>query len=410
VERAATRLPAAWCRGKIAAGRPAAADLVGISFQAGRATGEATGDGGCGERSTGLDVAGRPRNAHPARRYDYWLGGRDNFAADRESGDAIAAAFPAIRTAVVENRSFLRRTVRFLAAERGVRQFLDLGTGIPTSPNVHEIVQAVAPESRVVYVDNDPIVLAHRRALLTSSPEGATAYIDADLRTPETILDDPGLRATIDLSRPVALVLVAVVHFVPDEDDPHGLVARLVGRHRARQLRGAVARHPGAAHAGSRDADPVRPARAGQAARPGRDRPVLRRARDRRAGIVSVAEWRAAASRSPGRPSTRSPSGARSPASGENRPGMGNPDGMTDEQAVGDEYADADEYATMGTTGTLARRRVAHRRGGQGQRLGAGRADAVRARRRGGRPGDAVRHKVDSHGKLHLPRNAAGRR
>ncbi|WP_432824816.1 SAM-dependent methyltransferase [Dactylosporangium sp. CA-092794] len=166
--------------------------------------------------------------AHPARRYDYWLGGKDNFAADRESGDAIAAAFPHIRTAVVENRAFLRRAVRDLVRDHGIRQFLDIGTGIPTSPNVHEIVQGVAPESRVVYVDNDPIVLAHARALLTSSPEGATAYVDADLREPERILADPALRSTVDLSKPVALILVAVVHFLPDEDDAHGIVRRLV--------------------------------------------------------------------------------------------------------------------------------------------------------------------------------------
>jgi hypothetical protein len=167
--------------------------------------------------------------AHPARRYDYWLGGKDNFAADRESGDAIASAFPAIRTAVVENRAFLRRVVRVLAQEHGIRQYLDIGTGIPTSPNVHEIVQGVAPESRVVYVDNDPIVLAHARALLTSSPEGATAYVDADLREPGRILEDAALRATLDLTRPVALILVAVVHFLPDSDGPYDIVSRLLG-------------------------------------------------------------------------------------------------------------------------------------------------------------------------------------
>ncbi|MFI5907515.1 SAM-dependent methyltransferase [Dactylosporangium sp. NPDC051541] len=167
--------------------------------------------------------------AHPARRYDYWLGGKDNFAADRESGDAIAAAFPAIRTAVVENRAFMRRVVRVLAGEHGIRQFLDIGTGIPTSPNVHEVAQGVAADSRVVYVDNDPIVLAHARALLTSSPQGATAYVDADLRDPERILADPSLRATIDLARPVALILVAVVHFLPDDDRPYDIVRTLLG-------------------------------------------------------------------------------------------------------------------------------------------------------------------------------------
>jgi len=107
---------------------------------------------------------------HPARRYDYWLGGKDNFAADRESGDAIAAAFPAIRTAVQENRGFLRRAVTYLTKDVGVRQFLDIGTGLPTANNTHEVAQAIAPESRIVYVDNDPLVLVHARALLTSSP------------------------------------------------------------------------------------------------------------------------------------------------------------------------------------------------------------------------------------------------
>jgi hypothetical protein len=165
---------------------------------------------------------------HPARRYDYWLGGKDNFAADRASGDAVAAAFPTIRTAVIENRAFLRRAVTFLTAHAGIRQFFDIGTGIPTSPNVHEIAQGIAPASRVVYVDNDPVVLAHARALMTSSPEGDTAYIDADLRDADKILTDPDLRRVLDMAEPVALMLVATLHFIPDEADPHGIVARLV--------------------------------------------------------------------------------------------------------------------------------------------------------------------------------------
>jgi hypothetical protein len=166
--------------------------------------------------------------AHPARRYDYWLGGKDNFAADRESGDAVAAAFPTVRTAAVENRRFLGRAVRYLAKEAGLRQYLDIGTGIPTAGNTHEVAQAIGPESRVVYVDNDPVVLVHARALLTSSPEGATAYLDADLREPDNILSHPDLRRTIDLSRPVGLMLVAILHFIKDADDPYGKVARLV--------------------------------------------------------------------------------------------------------------------------------------------------------------------------------------
>ncbi|MEU4625332.1 SAM-dependent methyltransferase [Actinoplanes sp. NPDC023801] len=165
---------------------------------------------------------------HPARRYDYWLGGKDNFQADRDAAEAIAAVFPHIRTAARENRAFMQRAVRFLAAEEGVRQFLDIGTGLPTADNVHEVAQRIAPESRIVYVDNDPLVLVHARALLNSSPEGATAYIDADARKPETILDDPALRSTLDFSEPIALLMVAVLHFVENHEDPYEIVRRLV--------------------------------------------------------------------------------------------------------------------------------------------------------------------------------------
>ncbi|GAB3806117.1 SAM-dependent methyltransferase [Micromonospora zhanjiangensis] len=166
--------------------------------------------------------------AHPARRYDYWLGGADNFAADRESGDAVAAAFPTVRTAAIENRRFLRRAVTYLTREAGIRQFLDIGTGIPTANNTHQVAQAIAPESRVVYVDNDPIVLVHARALLTSTAQGRTSYLDADLREPEKILAHPDLHATLDLDQPVALMLVAVLHFLTDADDPYGAVGKLV--------------------------------------------------------------------------------------------------------------------------------------------------------------------------------------
>jgi len=167
--------------------------------------------------------------AHPARRYDYWLGGKDNFAADRESGDAVEAMFPTIRAAAVENRRFLGRAVRFLADECGIDQFLDIGTGIPGVDNTHEVAQAIDPGVRVVYVDNDPIVLTHARALLTSdSAAGRTSYIDADLRDPDRILGDPAVAQTFDLGRPVALLLLAVLHFVPDDDRPHDAVARLV--------------------------------------------------------------------------------------------------------------------------------------------------------------------------------------
>src|SRR5512138_1105987 len=150
-------------------------------------------------------MTGRERGAfdvtrpHPARRYNYWLGGKDNFAADRASGDAIARCFPTIPTAARENRRFLLRAVRALAAERGIRQFLDIGTGIPLSPNVHDVAQAVDPTARVVYVDNDPVVMVHARALLTSHPDGDLDYIEADLRDPGTILADPALGRTLDL-------------------------------------------------------------------------------------------------------------------------------------------------------------------------------------------------------------------
>jgi hypothetical protein len=167
---------------------------------------------------------------HPARRYDYWLGGKDNFAVDRESGDAVETAFPTIRLAVLENRRFLGRAVKFLAQEAGIEQFFDIGTGIPAAGNTHEVAQRFNPKARVVYVDNDPVVLAHARALLTSATgEGATAYIDADLRDPDSILADPALGSTLDLSRPVALMLVSVLHFLGEDDDPYGTVGRLVG-------------------------------------------------------------------------------------------------------------------------------------------------------------------------------------
>jgi hypothetical protein len=134
--------------------------------------------------------------AHPARRYNYWLGGKDNFAADRASGDAIEAALPSIRLMAVENRMFLGRTVRYLA-EQGVAQFLDIGTGIPAPGNTHEIAQSIIPTARTVYVDNDPIVLTHARALLTSASTGTNAYLDADLREPDTILGNPDLHDTL---------------------------------------------------------------------------------------------------------------------------------------------------------------------------------------------------------------------
>jgi hypothetical protein len=164
-----------------------------------------------------------------ARVYDYLLGGKDNYPADRALGGKIIELVPTIRTQVRAQRAFLRRTVHYLTAEAGIRQFLDIGTGIPTAGNVHDVAQAIAPASRVLYVDNDPIVLVHARALLSSSPEGATAYIDADLREPEKILNHPDLLRTLDLSQPTGLLLVAILHFIMDADDPYGVVGRLVG-------------------------------------------------------------------------------------------------------------------------------------------------------------------------------------
>jgi hypothetical protein len=165
---------------------------------------------------------------HSARMYDYWLGGKDHFAADRGAADGVLAAFPSMRTAARENRAFLGRAVRYLAAEAGIRQFLDIGTGLPSAGNVHEVAQDVAPSSRIVYVDNDPLVLAHAQALLTSGPEGRTAYIHADLRDPQAILDHPVTRDVLDFTQPVALMLVAILHFIPDEDKPAEIVATLL--------------------------------------------------------------------------------------------------------------------------------------------------------------------------------------
>ncbi|WP_256789051.1 SAM-dependent methyltransferase [Frankia sp. AvcI1] len=166
---------------------------------------------------------------HSARMYDYYLGGKDNFPADREAAEDALAVFPNARVMARENRAFMARATRYLAGEVGVRQFLDIGTGIPTSPNLHEVAQRIAADTRVVYADNDPIVLTHARALLTSTPQGRTAYLDADLLDPGRILSAPELRDTLDLTRPVAVSLIAILHFLPDGDaDPYGIVRTLV--------------------------------------------------------------------------------------------------------------------------------------------------------------------------------------
>jgi hypothetical protein len=165
--------------------------------------------------------------AHPARVYDYWLGGKDNFEADRRAGEETIAAYPLTRLSARANRAFLARTVRYLAAVEGIRQFLDIGTGLPTANNTHEVAQSVAPESRIVYVDNDPLVLAHARALLTSGPEGATDYLDADIRDTTSILDQAA--STLDFTRPVALMLVAILHYVPDLAEVNEVLRVLTG-------------------------------------------------------------------------------------------------------------------------------------------------------------------------------------
>jgi hypothetical protein len=165
--------------------------------------------------------------AHPARIYDYLLGGKDNYAVDRAAGDAAIESYPGAVSAVRANRAFLARAVRYLAAEAGIRQFLDIGTGIPSANNTHEVAQEAAPDCRVVYVDNDPIVLAHARALLTGSPVGATDYLDADLRDTDRILAEAA--QTLDFSQPVAVVLMAILHLIGDEDDPYGIVGKLTG-------------------------------------------------------------------------------------------------------------------------------------------------------------------------------------
>jgi SAM-dependent methyltransferase len=158
--------------------------------------------------------------------YDYLLGGKDNYAADREATDAWLEIDPAAAFGCRANRAFLGRAVRYLAAEAGMRQFLDIGTGIPTAGNTHQIAQAIAPESRVVYVDYDPVVLAHARALLISSEAGATNYIDADLRDASAILTQAA--ELLDFTRPVAVTLVAILHAIPDADDPHAIVAQIM--------------------------------------------------------------------------------------------------------------------------------------------------------------------------------------
>ncbi len=175
-----------------------------------------------GEGAPEFDTA----TAHPARVYDYWLGGTENFAADRAAGELALQAYPQLAEAVKSNRAFLARAVRYLTGEAGLRQFLDLGTGIPSANNTHQVAQRDAPDSRIVYVDNDPIVLRHARTLLSSTPEGACDYVQADLRDSAHVLE--AARRTLDFGESVGLMLLAVLQFIGDDEDPYGLVSRLL--------------------------------------------------------------------------------------------------------------------------------------------------------------------------------------
>ena len=182
------------------------------------------------------DSSSSPRDEEPpglntavpqtARIWNYWLGGKDNFPVDRQVGDQILEAFPAIVENARASRAFLARTVRYLAGDAGVRQFLDVGTGLPTADNTHQVAQRVAPESRIVYVDNDPIVLTHARALLTSTPEGRTAYVDADLRDPDKLLQEAA--RTLDFTQPIAIMLMGILGHIEDDDQARSIVNHLV--------------------------------------------------------------------------------------------------------------------------------------------------------------------------------------
>ena len=184
---------------------------------------DAEGNGADGTaQDPAVDLAIDTSVAHPARVYDYWLGGKDNFAADREAAERVLAVTPGLRWRVQANRRFLARAVRYLAEEAGIRQFLDIGTGIPSANNTHQVAQEVTPGARIVYVDNDPIVLSHARALLTSGPQGATQYVHGDVREPAPIIESAA--ETLDFSQPVAVMLLGVLYMIPDADLPYEAV------------------------------------------------------------------------------------------------------------------------------------------------------------------------------------------
>ncbi|MFG3205090.1 SAM-dependent methyltransferase [Streptomyces sp. NPDC048192] len=165
---------------------------------------------------------------HSARMYDYYLGGKDHFEVDKQAAEAVASVYPGIFVCARENRSFMHRATRVLAREYGIRQWLDIGTGIPTEPNLHQVAQSVVPDARVVYADNDPLVLKYAERLMRSTVQGRTAYIEADVNDPAALLEAPVLTEVLDLSKPVALSLNALMHFVPDRQDPYGIVSRLL--------------------------------------------------------------------------------------------------------------------------------------------------------------------------------------
>jgi hypothetical protein len=181
--------------------------------------GAANGEGSPGTRGVDAQVA------HPARVYDYWLGGKDNFEADRIAAAATIAAYPAILSSARANRAFLVRAVSYLVGMHGIRQFLDIGSGLPAAPNTHEVAQSIAPQSRVVYVDNDPMVLSHARALRASTPQGVIAYLDADLRDIATILAQTA--TVLDFARPVAIMLLATLEYIPDPDEARRILTGL---------------------------------------------------------------------------------------------------------------------------------------------------------------------------------------
>ena len=231
--------------------------------------------------------------AHNARVWNYWLGGKDNYVVDRKVGDTVTGMYPSIGDVARADRAFLGRAVTYLAGEAGIRQFLDIGTGLPTADNTHQIAQRVAPESRIVYVDNDPIVLAHARSLLTTSPEGATDYVDADAHDPDTILEHAA--RTLDFDRPVALMMLGILNFVLDTEKAQAIVERLLdalapGSHLA-------VTHPTLELGGEGNADAMR--FWNENAKP----PIKARSKDEVAaffgsleilepGIVSCARWR----------------------------------------------------------------------------------------------------------------------